>query len=158
MQRVEVGESLEVVIKALGFHRSQIYDWVARYREGGLDALRTRKASGREPKLKGPQLKKLYQIITTKNPLQLQFEFALWPRAMIRELIRAEFKVRLSDVSVGRLLRKLGLSPQKPLRRAWQRDEAKVKAWQEVAYLPAAGRPGNPQTGEEGEGGDLLWR
>lgn len=53
---------------------------------------------------------------------------------MIRELIRDEFDVKLSDVSVGRLLRKMGLSPQKPLRRAYQRDPEKVQAWQEVAY------------------------
>ena len=131
---VEAGESPEVVINALGFHRGQIYEWLALYREGGIEALKRKKAKGREPKLKGQQLKKLYKIITTKNPIQLRFEFALWTRAMIRELIRDEFNVRLSDVSVGRLLHKLGLSPQKPLRRAYQRDEAKVNEWQEKGY------------------------
>ena len=134
VKRVEAGESPEVVIKALGFHRGQIYEWLALYREGGIDALRRKKAKGKEPKLNARQMKKLYELITTKNPIQLQFEFALWTRAMIRELIRDEFSIRLSDVSVGRLLRKLGLSPQKPLRRAYQRDEAKVKEWQEKAY------------------------
>ena len=53
---------------------------------------------------------------------------------MIRELITDKFGVRLSDVSVGRLLRKMGLSPQRPLRRAFQRDEEKVKEWQKKAY------------------------
>jgi hypothetical protein len=53
---------------------------------------------------------------------------------MIRDLIRDKFNVRLSDVSVGRLLYKLGLSPQRPLRRAFQRDEENVKEWQENAY------------------------
>jgi hypothetical protein len=53
---------------------------------------------------------------------------------MIRDLIRDKFNVRLSDVSVGRLLHKLGLSPQRPLRRAFQRDEENVKEWQENAY------------------------
>lgn len=105
-----------------------------RYREGGFAALKGKKAKGHEPKLKGRQLRKLYQIITSKNPIQLQFEFALWTRAMIRELIRGKFNVRLSDVSVGRLLHKLGLSPQKPLRRAYQREEEKVKVWKEKAY------------------------
>ena len=49
--------------------------------------------------------------MTTKNPMQMKFEFALWTRDMVRELIREHFNVRLSEVSVGRLLRKLGLSP-----------------------------------------------
>ena len=83
-------------------------------------------------------MRDLYAIITTNDPLQLGFEFALWTRAMVRELIRDRFGVRLSDVSIGRLLRKLGLSPQRPqrpLRRAYQRDEAKVAAWRKRAYL-----------------------
>lgn len=51
---------------------------------------------------------------------------------MVRELIRDQFSVRLSDVSVGRLLRKIGLSPQKPLYRATRRDEALVDHWCEI--------------------------
>lgn len=134
VQRVEAGESPEVVIKALGFHRSQIYKWLALYREGGFDALKQKIAKGREPKLKASALEKLYVIVTSNNPTQLNVEFALWTRSMIRELIRDEFDVKLSDVSVGRLLRKLGLSPQKPLRKAYQQDPKKVKEWQEMAY------------------------
>jgi len=134
VQRVEAGESPEVVIKALGFHRGQIYKWLSLYREGGIDALKQQVAKGPEPKLNASALEKLYNIITKKNPTQLNFEFALWTRAMIRELIRDEFNVKLSDISVGRLLRKMGLSPQKPLRKAYQQDPEKVQAWQEVAY------------------------
>lgn len=48
---------------------------------------------------------------------------------MVRELIRERFSIRLSEVSVGRLLRKLGLSPQRPLARAYQRDPEMVEAW-----------------------------
>lgn len=134
VKRVEAGESLEVVIQALGFHRSAIYKWISLYREGGVEALKARKAAGPAPKLNGKQLRQLYRIITSNNPLQLGFEFALWTRAMIREVIRDRFGVRLSDVSVGRLLRKLGLSPQRPLRRAYQRDEQKMEAWRKQAY------------------------
>ena len=134
VERVQAGESPEVVIKALGFHRGQIYDWLAAYREGGYEALKSRKAQGRRPKLSGQQLQQLFDIITTKNPAQLQFEFALWTRAMVRQLIRDRFGVRLSEISVGRLLRKIGLSPQKPLYRAYQQDPQKVAAWREQAY------------------------
>ena len=46
VKRVEAGESPEVVIKALGFHRSCIYQWITQYREGGIEALKTKKITG----------------------------------------------------------------------------------------------------------------
>jgi transposase len=129
IQQVEAGESPEDVIRTLGFSRGVIYEWIAKYRDGGIDALRARRAPGRPPKLNGKQLKWLYNTITQKNPLQLKFEFALWTRGMVREVIRNRFGVRLSEVSVGRLLKKLGLTPQRPLRRAYQQDPKKVERW-----------------------------
>ncbi len=53
---------------------------------------------------------------------------------MIREVIRDQFGVLSSDVSVGRLLHTLGLSPQRPLRKAYQRDEKKVEARRKQTY------------------------
>lgn len=57
----------------------------------------------------------------------MAFDFALWTREMIRDLIRREFGVSMSVVSVGRLLHKLGLSAQRPLHRAWQQNPAAVE-------------------------------
>jgi transposase len=68
------------------------------------------------------------------DPRQLRFKFALWTRAMVRELIRREFGVALSEVSVGRLLRKLGLSPQRPLYRAYQQNPQAVARWKTEEY------------------------
>jgi transposase len=132
--RVEAGESPEVVIRALGFTRPRIYEWLAKYREGGIESLRAKPVPGRPPKLKGWQLRWIRKTIVEKNPLQLRFEFALWTRSMVRALIRLRFGVRLSEVSVGRLLRRLGLSPQRPLRRAYQQDPIRVQRWLEQEY------------------------
>ncbi len=134
VERVEAGESPEVVIRVLGMSRARIYEWLAAYREGGDEALKAKKLFGRPPRLTGKQLDRLYRIITTKNPLQLKFPYALWTRSMVREVIRDKFGVRLSDVSVGRLLNKLGLSPQKPLRRAYQQDQEAVERWVNEEY------------------------
>ena len=134
VQSVEAGESPEDVIRTLGFGRTVIYSWLAKYREGGIDALRAKPISGRPSKMTGPQLKWVYKTVTGKNPLQLRFEFALWTRSMIRELIREKFGVRLSEVSVGRMLHKLGLSPQRPLRRAYERDPERVESWREKEF------------------------
>lgn len=68
VQRVEAGESPEVVIKALGFTRSQIYEWLSKYRESGIDALRSLKAQGKTPKLTGKQLQKIYRLVVEGDP------------------------------------------------------------------------------------------
>ena len=86
----------------------------------------------------GAQLQRLYTLVVGNDPRQLQFAFALWTRAMVRELIGREFGVRLSEVSVGRLLRKLGLSPQRPLYRAYQQNPEAVARWKAETY-PAIG-------------------
>ncbi len=132
--QVEAGESPEVVIKALGFDRTCIYRWIAAYREGGIDALRAKTLEGRPSKLSGSQIQKLYGLIVKNSPLQFRFAYALWTCGLIRELIREKFGVRLSEVSVWRLLKKLGLSAQRPLFRAYQQDPEKVAAYLKVEY------------------------
>jgi transposase len=134
VQQVQAGESPEAVIKALGFNPRRIYQWLALYRAGGWDALKSKKAPGRARKLSGPQLQWIYRTVTTKNPLQLKFEFALWTRPMIAVLIRKKFGVKLSLASIGRLLSQLGLTCQKPLVRAFQQNPKLVEQWLAVEY------------------------
>ena len=134
VKQIEAGEHPEVVAQALGMARGTVFGWVAKYREGGLDALKAKPVPGRPPKLNGSQLRRLYGLIVGTDPRQLSFEFALWTRDMVREVIRREFDVRLSPVSVGRLLNKLGLSPQRPLWRAWQADPDAVQRWQQEDF------------------------
>src|SRR6185312_11571312 len=65
---------------------------------------------------------------------QLSFGLALWTRGMIQELIFRQFGIRLSIVSVGNLLGKLGMSPQRPLYRAYEQDPEKVAEWKEEIF------------------------
>jgi transposase len=134
VRQVETGESPEVVIKALGMTRGCIYKWIAKYREGGTEALKAKPLSGRPLKLTGPNLRWIFRTVTTKNPLQLQFPYALWTREMIKELIARNYGVKLNVTSVGRLLKKLGLSCQKPLMRAFQQNPVVVNDWRERDY------------------------
>jgi hypothetical protein len=76
----------------------------------------------------------VYRTVTGKNPLQLGFPFALWTRGMIAKLIAKHCGVRLSLVSVGRLLGQLGLTCQKPLWRAYQQDGSRVEQWLKREY------------------------
>jgi transposase len=134
VRRIEHGESPEVVIKALGMNRRTIYKWIAVYRERGIGGLKAAPLSGRPLKLSGAMLRWIFRTVTTKNPLQLKFPFALWTREMVRDLIEKQYGIKLSVVSVGRLLKKLGLSCQKPLMRAFQQDPILVQQWIEEDY------------------------
>jgi transposase len=127
--QIKSGESPEIVAKTLGINRTTVYDWMAKHRDGGLSALKRRKATGRPPKLNGKMIKWIYDLITMKNPQHLKFEFALWTREMIQAAILKKYKVKLSLPSIGRLLGQLGFTVQKPLYKAIQRDESLVKEW-----------------------------
>jgi transposase len=140
VKRVEAGESPELVAAGLGINRRTIYRWIEAFHYGGEPALKAKPIPGAPPKLDAKQMQKLARIVRTKNPLQLNFEFALWTLAMIRELIRRDFAVSLSEVSVGRLMRRLGFSPQRPLYRAWQQDPALVERWRTEDYPKIAAR------------------
>src|SRR4030043_2112748 len=131
---VQDGQPPKLVAKVLGVQRSTLFGWLARYRRGGWDALDARKRGGRPPKLTAKMLEWIYNTVTMKDPRQMKFPFALWTRLMIAELIRRQFRIRLSKASVCRLLNQFGLSPQKPLWRAFQQDTKRVETWIKGEY------------------------
>src|ERR1022692_366432 len=134
VKRIHDGESPEIIARVLGVDRSTVYGWLVRYRCGGWNGLKAKPLSGRPPKLDGKKLRWVYATVTKKNPLQLKFAFALWTREMVAKLIKDKFHIVLSAVSVGRLLAQLGITCQKPLHRAQERDEALVQQWLKKDY------------------------
>ena len=134
VRSVQEGEGPETVARALRVTCRALYKWLADYRRGGWGALKAKPLAGRPPKLDGKRLNWLYNAVTQKNPLQLKFQFALWTREMVAELIKKKYGIRLAANSVGRLLAQLGITSQKPLHQAVERDEALVQKWLKVEY------------------------
>jgi transposase len=133
-QMVEEGVHPDEVEEALGFARSTVYSWLAQYREGGWEALRAKPIPGRPAKLSAAQRREIAQTVAGNDPRQLQFSFALWTREMVQELIWRKFEIHLSLGGVGRLLRRLGLTPQRPLHRAYQQNPEAVERWKTTEY------------------------
>lgn len=112
---------------------------MGRGRGKGLKALAAKPATGRPRTLTAAQERQVFRWINGKSPRQYGFDFGLWTRQIARELIEQRFAVQLSLASVGALLARVGLTPQKPLQRAYQRDPEAITRWQRETY-PAIAR------------------
>jgi transposase len=122
------------ISEILGVSRASVFEWIAKYREGGLAAISTKFASGRPTTLDDSEMVRLYTMINGKDPRAQGFGMALWSRALIRDMIKRAFGKSVSLVTTGRILAKLGMSPQRPLYRAWKQDPARVEKWKREEY------------------------
>src|SRR6202022_3664797 len=141
VQRMAEGEHPNDVAASFGMTRSWAYKVraQARGRGRGVRALRSSKGTGRPRKLTRAQEQQVLRWINGKNPMQYGFDFGLWTRNLVRELVRREFGVTLSLASIGTMLARLNLTPQKPLQRAYQRNPEAIERWQHDTY-PAIAR------------------
>jgi transposase len=128
-----------------------IHNWLRAVECGGRSALKARK---RGPKgglaLAGHQAATVVRLIEDRCPDQLRLPFALWTREAVGELIQERYGIELSVWTVGRYLRHWGFTPQKPVRRAYERDPEAVQRWLDQEY-PAMHRRATAQ------GAEIYW-
>src|SRR5580704_9254014 len=136
IERVRDGERASEVIGAYGFNRTTIYKWIqASLRPGiAVKALRSRPATGRPRSLTPRQEAQVFRWVNGRDPRQYGLDFGLWTRSVVASLIEQKFDVRLGLTAVGELLAKLGLTPQKPLQRAYQRDPEAIEKWRRETF------------------------
>jgi transposase len=128
MRLFEQGHPPVEIAKKLGVDRRSVRRWKALYLKKGTGALKAKKAPGRPPKLDARQKKQLERALL-KGAKAAGFPSELWTCPRVAKLIRLRFGVTYHVDHIGRLLRSLGWSPQKPGRRAIERDEAKIQRW-----------------------------
>lgn len=134
VRRVKAGESPSVVMKSYGLCRTTIYRWLRAVKRGGEKALRARSHPGPQGKLTPAQKLKVRRWINGKDPRQYGFDFGLWTRQIVAALIERRFGVKMGVTAVGRLLAELDITPQKPLRRAYERDPKAIERWQKEVF------------------------
>jgi transposase len=134
VRRVRSGEQPSEVIRSYGLCRTTIYKWLRAAWRRGESALKARKHPGRDPKLSARQKRKVFRWINGRDPRQYGFDFGLWTRKLVQALIREHFQIDLGLTAVGRLLAELEITPQKPLRRAYERDPEAIARWLEQEY------------------------
>jgi len=131
---VEDGEAPSEVMRSMGLSRTSIYPWLRRFEATGLASLAEKVACGRKPKLSERQQQQVKRWIVGKDPRQYGFDYGLWTRRIVQGLIEKKFGLRLGWTAVGRLLARLEITPQKPLRRAYERDPERIQAWLDADY------------------------
>ena len=131
---IEDGEVPSKVMKSLGLCRTTIYPWLRKFEDQGWEALVEKIAQGPEPKLTEKQRQKVKRWILGKDPRQYGFDFGLWSRRIVQSLIEEKLGVVMGLTAVGRLLASLDITPQKPLRRAYERDPKVVEFWLKERY------------------------
>jgi len=136
IQRVKEGEKPSEVIAAYGFCRTTIYRWMRAAGKGnrGMKALRSTRGTGRPRTLTPAQERQVFRWINGRNPFQYGLDFGLWTRQVVSTLIEEKFEIKIGVTAVGALLAKLGLTPQKPLQRAYQRDPQAIEEWQRKRF------------------------
>jgi transposase len=134
VHRVQEGERPSAVVRAYGLCRTTIYKWLRAVKRGGPAALASRRGTGRPDKLTERQKQQVRRWICGRDPRQFGFDFGLWTRKIVAALIWRKMRVSLSVTSVGRLLAELQITPQKPLRRAYERDPVAVEKWKREEY------------------------
>jgi transposase len=82
----------------------------------------------------GGNRRQLRRWIIDETPQQLRVPFALWTLPLIAQLIERRCGVVLHEATLARLLRRLGLSPQRPVRRAFTRDDEACRDWAETEF------------------------
>jgi transposase len=129
VQLLDEGERPTVVARFLGVNRSSVYRWrqIAR---ADPQALAAQAHPHRPPQLTDEQLQKL-EALLIQGPQAHGWPNALWTTERVGALIQRHFRLRFHHDHVGRFLRqRLGWTPQKPERRARERDEKAILDWQ----------------------------
>jgi len=135
--RAVVDDGMGQVEAVQAFHvsRTSVHNWTTAYRRGGEAALRTKPLGRpRRSRLAGHQAATAVNLIRDRTPDQMKLPFALWTRQAVCDLLAERFNLHVSVWTAGRYLRKWGFTPQKPLRRAYERNPQAVKRWLEVDY------------------------
>ena len=140
---VKNGMTQAAVSTVFGVSPKTVWRWVNAFDNKGNRALRAGRRGrrpGEQKALTARQENRLRRAVLGRYPDQVSLPGLVWTRAQVRDLARRWFGVDLSLVTIGKYLRSWGLSPQKPIRKAYEQNPEAVQRWLEVEYPAIAKR------------------
>ena len=127
------GWSQRQIAEALGVSEGAVSQWMRRARNSGPNALRHRPPPGARRRLIDEQLARLPALLH-QGPQAYGFRGAVWTRTRIAVVMRVEFGISYHPAHISRLCQAIRWSPQKPARRARQRDEVAIAHWRDETW------------------------
>jgi transposase len=138
---LQKGKTPAEIALAVGVARQTVYTWKALFDDGGVDALRSVRPRGRPGKLDAGQHDELRRAILQK-PTEHGFGTDLWTLKRVSALIKRQHGVKYSQTQVWRILGALGFSPQRPDKRALERNDDAVRNWKRNTWPGLKKKPG----------------
>lgn len=125
------GMSSRKLVEFYGTSFKQILNWVHRFEAEGIEGLKDKAGRGRRSKLNETELQILKEMISSKTPLDFQYNTATWTGAIVGELIREKFSVEYKKTQVYNLLKKMGFTFQKAKGKYPEADPEKQNKFKE---------------------------
>jgi transposase len=141
---LEEGFTEAEVARTVGVHRQSVNRWAKQLNSGGRSALQRAARTGRPSQMSAEDLHRVEQGLK-RGPEALGYETSLWTAWRVVDLIERECSEKYSTVHAWRVLRSLGWTPQRPARRALERDEDKIRRWKHQRW-PELKKRRNPMT------------
>jgi transposase len=131
------GKSRKEIATIVDVHYGVVCRWIRAWEKGGQAAIKLKKRGredGDKRKLTPAQEKALHDLLIDKNPQQLQLPFALWNRKAIQSVIYKMWRVRIAIRTIGDYMKRWGFTPQKPMKRAYEKSPKAVQKWLDETY------------------------
>lgn len=128
------------VARRIGAHRQSVSRWAEQLERGGLRALKQAGRAGRKARLRPEDLRRIERGLK-RGPEALGYESGLWTSARVAHLIGQECGVHYHPGHAWRILRQLGWSCQRPVGRAVERDEDKIRRWKQKRWPEIKKKP-----------------
>lgn len=136
VKQIKRNKSQVAVAEFLGVKKQVVSKWWRIYQIHGFAGLKMKSRANltNKSKVNEIQAKAIKKIILEKTPDQLNFGFMLWTREAVRLTLKKVYNIKIGLSAVGRLLKNLGLSPQKPMKKAYEQSSSRVKIWLKKEY------------------------
>src|SRR3989344_4223944 len=127
------GEQINEISYFLGFHRGVVSKWISNFKKYGKKALKSKKAKGPDYKLSEKEIQNIISILYDDATIY-GFENPLWTCKMVQQTIFKQTGKKIHTTNIMRLFKKFNLSPQKPERLAYQRNEKAIRKWKKEEW------------------------